>query len=771
MIEIIYDPYRLQQPASGDIVLALEEDYEPCLNSIKDSVNHGKSLTVLVRNPGICGWLDHIGPKYGGVVRHIDPVQSLSVALKHSPLPEYLKKPETIIQFGLLEKAKALPPKLGENAENWGHRVLIGDIWSHPDISTDEDISELLAWFMGRENDMPFILNDLLNKRFHLWISNSDRASSLLSWLQPDPFLRTRYLIWENLLSTYPENHIPEWLQSNGIWGVLSQFTTRKRYVNCIPFSPDVQLPPAIANFVRAFLIETWEKRSPMDSLSYLSGRLDVEITFLLERLRLQLQQGESIQQVFHDKLTEVSNGHQKVTELSGMLLHKPPPGMLSEAASFDEVRRWIKDDYLPFYRHNSMLNHLDVTIDLVNSFEKWLIMKYTSLLVSGEGMAYRQIHTLKKRMVDIPILVVMVDGLDYLSFGDHLLPELILKGLYPETEPMPYLAFIPSETHISKPAILRGKMPSQIPDERPTADYYQCLIQEIFQVKASSVRCATDKDMTIEELVSEHAKIYLYLDNQLDREYIHAAYPPYVRQRKFADYCKKMADTIVHAVNAAYEYHGFYPLVCICSDHGYTELPEKIPVISMNTKSKSRSTNDVNSEWNPENVWKLSPEIFGLNKPMAIPFQYGCFGSKPRGASHGGCTPQEMAVPWMTFSKTKPVSLVPITVSIEGSVFRRRKENPVKVCISNPNLYAVKLLQLKIESMAIPDIFPITIGAQSVVKRDAQLDGSDISTGITSLTASASFSSSSDKMVSNSAITLNTLGSMSTEFDDDFDA
>jgi hypothetical protein len=67
-------------------------------------------------------------------------------------------------------------------------------------------------------------------------------------------------------------------------------------------------LPPAIANFVRAFLIETWEKRSPMDSLSYLSGRLDVEITFLLERLRLLLQQGESIQQVFHDKLTQVSN-------------------------------------------------------------------------------------------------------------------------------------------------------------------------------------------------------------------------------------------------------------------------------------------------------------------------------------------------------------------------------------------------------------------------------------------------------------------------------
>ena len=56
MIEIIYDPYRLQQPAPGDIVLVLEEDYEPCLNNIKDSVNHGKSLTVLVRNPGICGW-------------------------------------------------------------------------------------------------------------------------------------------------------------------------------------------------------------------------------------------------------------------------------------------------------------------------------------------------------------------------------------------------------------------------------------------------------------------------------------------------------------------------------------------------------------------------------------------------------------------------------------------------------------------------------------------------------------------------------------------
>ena len=135
------------------------------------------------------------------------------------------------------------------------------------------------------------------------WTNDFNCGYRIQTGLHPsypgDPFLRTRYLIWENLLSIYPENHIPEWLQSNGIWGVLSQFTTRKRYASCIPFSLDAQLPPAIANFVRAFLIETWEKCSPMDSLSYLSGRLDVEIAFLLERLHLQLQQGESIQQVF----------------------------------------------------------------------------------------------------------------------------------------------------------------------------------------------------------------------------------------------------------------------------------------------------------------------------------------------------------------------------------------------------------------------------------------------------------------------------------------
>jgi hypothetical protein len=81
-------------------------------------------------------------------------------------------------------------------------------------------------------------------------------------------------------------------------------------------------------------------------------------------------------------------------------------------------------------------------------------------------------------------------------------------------------------------------------------------------------VRAATDKEMSLKELAQEPAGVYLYLDNQLDREYLHAVFKPYLRQKKYSEYYKKQAIVIAEAANLIEELHNVYPLIIVCSDH-----------------------------------------------------------------------------------------------------------------------------------------------------------------------------------------------------------
>ena len=48
----------------------------------------------------------------------------------------------------------------------------------------------------------------------------------------------------------------------------------------------------------------------PFASLSHISGKMDHEIAFILERMRLQLRQGQPIDRALYDKLSEVTNSH-----------------------------------------------------------------------------------------------------------------------------------------------------------------------------------------------------------------------------------------------------------------------------------------------------------------------------------------------------------------------------------------------------------------------------------------------------------------------------
>lgn len=174
------------------------------------------------------------------------------------------------------------------------------------------------------------------------------------------------------------------------------------------------RLPGSIENFLKAFMEETWAQ-SPEKALEYISGRLEVEKVFLTEALRKRLNEGVAIDKEFFDRIAEFK-AFPEIKELAAQLLPPPSPTLPKIEYTVFEMQSWLSFEYLPFYHSCSLLNTVESTQVYVELFEQWLKKNYTSMLINGNGMAYRQLRDMREKVKDAPILIVLFDGLDFFN-------------------------------------------------------------------------------------------------------------------------------------------------------------------------------------------------------------------------------------------------------------------------------------------------------------------------------------------------------------------
>ncbi len=771
MIEIICDPYKLYQPTKADRLVTEADQFEDELANIKAHFEAGDPLRVIVRNQILFRHFDAAN-KYGAKKQVLDPVAMLAAELHQSAVPRYLQvEPGWVVELDLLNKAKGQPSK-NETVERWLKRVLLGEIWGDNFSVSQEELSALFAFFTDRDKEQLHPLEKyLVSEHLQKWHRENPGQSEFLSWLQEAPFQRAQFVIWEQQLSLFPDSKISAWLQQDDIWFELSKFPNRSQLPHLVS---SLQLPEKIAVFARNFLLEKW-KISPAEAIPFISGKLDFEANFLLEQLRQQLQAGEALSPSVFDIIVALSIPG--VTALAKQLIPAAAPSFLSESSSVAEVQGWLADEYLPFYNSCSLLGKLAATEPYMEKFEEWLLQHYKKeLLFNGEGMAYRQISQLKGCSVDEPILMVVFDGLDYLCACEELLPIMQSNGFFPLDEPAPFFSFLPSQTEIAKPVLVAGKMKSQIPDEKPSAVFYKELLQSCLGFSGEDIRSKTDKDGTLLELIQEPAKIYLYLDNQLDREYLHSDLRQFSRQRKYSFYVRQQADEIVQCLKDFKDLYGKSLKVVICSDHGYTILPKDAEVIKVtaNKISKTRTLSGHKPEHienlPAQHVWKLHADLYGLNEEMIVPRGYACFNSRPHGATHGGCSPQEMAVPWFVLSDKKPTAFESLSFSFGGDIYRKRSENEVLLNISNPNSYAVTVVEMEISGIVTSSFLPIKIGRNDTQKIHSSFNASTIGENNIDFSIRYRVKSMAGEAEKRLKIKVPTKGAMSTDFDDDFD-
>ncbi len=771
MIEIVCDQYGLYSDKDFDSVISEISQYESELLTIEGHAKEGKSLRVLVRNPVVYKWLD-AAIKYGATKRIVKPGRELANQLGFQIVPEYLEQNQYWVgELNLIEKSKKISAT-GMTIDTWLKHTLLGEAWIKSPPALADDLSKILN-LLGScdENKIHPLERYLINECLVCWGQIKFEFSELFAWLIENPYERSRYLVWEQRLSSFPVEKISAWMQQKNIWFELSSLTNRHKLPR---LNTSIKNPEFIITFARSFLDQEWEK-SPDKALSFISGFLDFESNFLLEKLRQQLNSEMPISDSLYNGLTKLKE-FPEVLELADHLLPKKSPSKFSTNCSFNEIQAWIADDYLPFYNSCALLGMLEETVPYVQMFEKWLEQHYTELLF-GDGMAYQQLSQIKNCVAaGKPVLMIVFDGLDYTCARDDLLPVMQENGLYPSNDIVPYLSFLPTQTYISKPALVGGRLKSQLPDEIPTAQYYKQLLTEYIGISKDDIRSKTEREGNILELIQEPASVYLYLDNHLDQELLHKNLRQHLRQKKYKEYVKKQGEEIAKCMADFKDLYGKSLKLVITSDHGHTILPQNTGIINIPLKKsdKARTITDIKPEENEdmdhENIWTLNPDIYGLSSKMSIPKGYYCFGKKPLGATHGGCTPQEMAVPWFVLSDTKPGPPKELSYSIEGEIFRKRANNLLKIVISNSNPYQIFVTQFKIEGVSNPFNLPLMIGGNSIYKIEFQFNASLISESYIKFLIIYCFNGPSGSMKSELTITVPTTGAMTTEFDDEFD-
>jgi hypothetical protein len=771
MKKIICDQFGLHSLQAGDYLVNDERQFETAYKMLENLANQHADC-IIVRNPALFHWFDAPARRFSCPVIHLDPVAELKKLLNRSEITSIFKSnPEWVVELKLLEKANLEKIDASESVESWLRSILLSPSFLLDGEIDDSRLTEMLRWLANHdEQGLHTLAHQLLMKLLQALGMNDSSRAEFFRWLSQAPFQRARVFSWEQMLRQYPSSIVSSWFQHVEEWNSLNLLPSHYRSLPGL----EIPLPAGTAVFLKAFLDEEWS-RSTLNTLSILSGRLEPERTFLYSKLRSYLRQGISLEQEVYHKISQL-NGFPEAESLARKLLPAKEPSFLPDCVSIEIVQEWLRDEYLPFYDSCSALKLTDKTEPFVEQFENWLKRNYSSLLIDGTGMAYRQVAGLKSRLEDGPVLLYVFDGLDYLGGQDILLPIMEQAGSYPENGITPCLAFLPTETFIAKPTLVCGWMNSQLPPERPDASFYRKLLQESFGLAEADVVSATDQDTTLNELIQNPARVYLYLDNQLYREYLHASLTPYARREKYGAHIKKQAEAIIEAALVVKEQHGANLCIGICSDHGYTELPQKVCILEVqgSKTGKARSIaidqHAIFDQDDENNIWRLNPGLLGLHQEMAIPLGYGCFGKRPKGAAHGGCTPQEVAVPWFILSFQKPAPAISPTVAIDGPIFRKRKDNRLTVLLSNPNNYPLSIIEIYLHGVEFLTPLPLRIQPNQVGKLEVTFDATSVSDGIIDLQGAFSMRHRFGKEKNSIGLKIETKGAMVDEFDDDFE-
>jgi len=765
-----------------------EAEYLEARTRIEEAVRSESPLTVSVHNPAMKTWFDSLREWKGVHFEICDPTKLLAryLHVNTNEIPRQLHEdPQAIVDACLMRKAKDMPLRHGQSVLSWIMEHTLGPLWAKEELREPGQVVELIAQCITQSDvrvQNPTVLS-LRNTVVALWSQN--RAfGPLIKWLfDGDSFKRAETLVLYARVRAYPQNVKARALAAGDRWEELASLEDVDAILTDLDLSPvpSVSVPRAYANAVRQHLRDQIDSKGFEAALACVSGCLPEEEEVFEEYLRSRIREIDETWCARLDEARSVFARKDKPSELVNLITRIYPvkrPSELSEDASWETTRTWLEGEYFPFYSYSLSTQRLKETCPSVGSFEKWLMASYDA---STRIPAY-QPFALRKELAGLvdkcPVLLVVMDAMSW--FDCHQFCRCLASKGFQEIELSTRLSTVPTITPIAKPSLVRGQLPGQLHESEQSSAFYAQLLAEAMSLNPDEIAYATYAESPLKDVTRSRKSLYLFLDNEID-SLVHRHLSSEQRSSMIHDHLRNLAQDIAEARREYLERYGQELAFVVVSDHGYTELPGEgcerlayaeengIRVLESRVVWCSRPEGDSESP----GFWSVGSDLLkGTTHAFHIAKGYSFINARPRGAVHGGLTPQEAVVAMMVFDPSETVAFRELQFSVEGEVCRGRSANDVILAVTNPNTQPVEITDLQLRLTKFEHAVRIAIPAGETLEMHCTVDASNIRTAEIQLSGTATLSfrghARSCTMDLKTRTTGAALGDLS--FEDDFD-
>jgi len=699
MIRVVLNPHRLSLEGLPEDARVLDNvlDYTPALRAIRGCLHSDSSLVIHARHPAVCRWVrDYLQGYKEVTVEEADPEAMLRDRWRIGALPPELNS-RVILQLCLLEKPE--PQGILEDIKGYVLGQCVGPCWEEQSPSWEHFGALVTSYFeKGALRKLPSPLDKWLQERQMLWCRTATGDLKLAyEWLSEKPAARSQLVARLKVLSNYPKNMQVEWVSS-----------LEERYLPAfvdVGRLPRISLPAHVASILSHQAKAYWKSRlvdspSVVQVLPEMSGELMGEI----EAIYLYFL--ENIGECDLVTISELRKRFDSLDEATGLIGELdarvpkscvPAPPDPERTWQWREWAEWVTQEYLPY---RSELQHADrgsTEVDeYVRRYEDWVYNQYPTLKYDAATPLVHAIVKHVEKTIDegFVVLWVIVDNLDWQHAMD-LIRHMNKEGLFLIGDPHPRLSMLPSETFISKTALLSGRLPAETGEP---ADLGALLRSRWGEDTVAFAR----NEPSLSRLVAQDAGLYVYMYDDLDR----LAHGQWVEREGLIQYSLRWLARMVSEAVRVLATKGKVR-VMVSSDHGSVKLPDGAhravrPAYSKLDEEHARfAVVPDASALDPGQWYILGRTEFGLTEDYAIPKGYTYIEVKPRGLTHGGLTPEETIVAHLEF-QLQPQPWLPLALLYRGSPLNLGREQKIRLVLMNPNLVTLFRVRIQIPSQVL---------------------------------------------------------------------
>jgi hypothetical protein len=758
MITITVDPDGLRKDTRAVLFVRDELEFIESRLRIRDAIQMKKDINVVVKNRKIGRWYESVKNYSDVIINVVSPKKILSEALNipnegglfvNFPMNDYQIK-----ELGLIEKARENPPKTSvrtiRDIEGWVLSVSIDECWGK-NGGTLTHISEIVSFFLLMKKYVKHhLLERLMERQKENWFISP--IGQVYKWIFLSPDDRAFLIYAWQIIKNY-EKSMREKVLDEIIGYEREGFEPIKKYLDQMPSIECTNVHEKKIEF--SDLLEIKWKKTLQGQFKYEKSGIRVEKDEVLQ---------EKFRQVIYDAVTKMSgriageinaisafigeNSGYFNKELFNLVGAKFTlfPGQISKLDQFippkfpsevmldwewSQVSKWAIDEYFPYKKWSMQQGKRDKRIEeLAEGYSEWLYKKYPELKNELWPLVFGTWYKIKEYIEKgYQILWIIIDNLCWFYLEDTI-KAFKEEGLFPASEPILCLSMLPSETKISKTALIAGSLPSQIKKER--CQKYKLLYEDFCnENKITNYKVIPETEFKKTKL-GKHT-ITCCIINKLDLS-SHGGF--FDLEDEIKDFLKRIGKYIKDFLPLGLSFKKF--LLIVSTDHGSCLIPHNIKGVKTPKGAKVDEEHkrfvhvDLNQNIE-ENWYLLDKDRFSLLEDIAIIKGYSFIGKrKPKGMIHGGMTPEETLIPYMVFC-LQPLDLKDIKCYHSSTPLIGTRKQKAELSIRNLNDNEISnvtvnvpphSIEVKIEKIPAKD--EITKSCEIALSREEVIDSKD---------------------------------------------